>query len=79
MRADEFVQIMSELNKDKKAFSLGVIDPNYTSGRPRIVFDGESVPSTKSYPYLASYTPVANHRVILANIAGTHVVLGRIL
>lgn len=59
-------------------FRLGKIDPNYTTGRPRIVFDGESVASGKQYPYLSSYTPAANDRVLLALVSGSYIVLGKI-
>lgn len=79
LNADEFVYLISQLNKNQKAFSLGTIDSSYSSGRPKIVFDGETVASSKAYPYLASYTPVANHRVLIANIGGSHVVIGRIV
>lgn len=79
MTPDEFVQLMSLLNKEKKPFTLGKIDPAYTSGRPKIVFDGEDTASLKAYPYIASYTPVANHRVLLVNVGGSHVVIGRIV
>jgi hypothetical protein len=79
MNADEFVQLISQLSKDEKAFTLGKVDPYYSSGRPRILFDGETQVSAKGYPYLSSYSPVANHRVLLANIGGSHVVIGRIL
>jgi hypothetical protein len=41
------------------------VDPNYTSGRPRLIFDGEDVVSGKQYPYLSSYQPTANDRVML--------------
>ncbi|KJE26979.1 hypothetical protein LG52_12 [Geobacillus kaustophilus] len=81
MKADEFVTLISSLNAKEskdKPFSLGVIDPAYSSGRPKVIFDGSTTVSSKTYPYLSSYTPRANDRVILANVGGTHVILGKI-
>jgi hypothetical protein len=60
-------------------FRLGKIDPAYTSGRPKIIFDGETTASGKQYPHLASYTPAANDRVLLAAVSGSYVVLGKIM
>lgn len=54
---------------------LGKIDPNYSSGRPSIVFDGESQSSVKRYPYLSSYQPTANDRVMIVR----GVVAGKIM
>lgn len=80
MNANEFVALISSLNTKEKPFTLGKIDPTYNgSGRPRVIFDGSTVVSSKTYPYLSSYTPQANDRVILANVGGTHVILGKIV
>lgn len=51
--------------KQEKTIQFARVDPNYTSGRPRLIFDGETEVSGKAYPYLASYTPAANDRVML--------------
>lgn len=81
MNSDEFVLLITQLIKkeQKNNFSLGTISSSHSSGRPKILFDGENTDSVKTYPYLSSYTPVANDRVLLVNIAGTHVVIGKII
>lgn len=80
MNANEFVALISSLNTKEKPFTLGKIDPAYSgSGRPKVIFDGSTTVSSKTYPYLSSYTPQANDRVILANVGGTHVILGKIV
>lgn len=61
--------------KKEKIVQFARVDPNYTEGRPRLIFDGENVVSGKAYPYLASYTPAANDRVMV--IKG--VVVGKIV
>ncbi|WP_345242509.1 hypothetical protein [Pontibacillus salipaludis] len=43
---------------------LAKVDPAYTSGRPRLIFDGETVLS-KPYPYNSTYTPAPNDRVMV--------------
>lgn len=65
------------LNNMDTTFKLGRIDPNYSNGRPRIIFEGESSPSLKVYPYLSSYTPVANDIVLLARVSNSYVILGK--
>lgn len=42
------------------------VDSNYTNGRPRLIFEGESMISGKTYSYLLSYTPHPNDRVMAA-------------
>jgi hypothetical protein len=76
--ASEFLGIIKE-GKPAPAFAFGKIDSAYSSGRPKVIFDGETAASTKTYPYLSSYTPSANDRVILARAGGSYVVLGKIV
>jgi len=51
--------------KESKKVELGKIDPAYSSGKPSIVFDGENQASVKQYPYLSSYFPNANDRIMV--------------
>lgn len=51
-----------------------------TSSSPfNIKFDGETVPSTRVYKRLSSYTPVNNDRVAVLLIAGIYLVLGKVV
>jgi hypothetical protein len=61
--------------KKEKIVQFARVDPNYTSGRPRLIFDGESEVSGKAYPYLSIYTPAANDRVMVVK----GVVIGKII
>ncbi|MBL5830853.1 collagen-like protein [Bacillus sporothermodurans] len=74
----QFVELVQKLiDKNKTvSFVLGKIDPNYTSGNPKIVFDGETTPSSKRYTKLSSYQVMPNDRVILSKVGKTYVVLG---
>ncbi|WP_454053856.1 hypothetical protein [Clostridium sp. Marseille-Q7071] len=60
-------------------YKLGKIDKGYTGGRPKIQFDGEDTPSLKSYQYISSYTPKVGDRVLLQKVAGTYIILGKIM
>ncbi len=51
------------------------VDPNYSSGQPSLIFDGETVVTVKKYPYLSSYAPSANDRVMLIK----NVIMGKIV
>lgn len=84
MNAEQFVSLIKELNVQKRELSLGSIDSAYSSSttpkaRPKVKFDGDTQVSSKTYPYLSSYSPLANDRVLLANIGGSVVILGKII
>lgn len=64
---------------DKNMFRLGRVDPDYTGGRPSVIFSGETIKSGKKYPYLSSYVPKANEKILLAKVGSSYVILGRII
>ncbi|HWQ30152.1 MAG TPA: hypothetical protein VN549_04105 [Negativicutes bacterium] len=66
-------------NTTKESSMYGRIDPAYVSGRPKIIFDGESTVSQKEYPYLGHYTPAANDRVMLIKSKGSYIVIGEVI
>jgi hypothetical protein len=53
------------------------INPNYTTGRPSVIYDIDIVSGTlsKPLPYLASYTPAINDRVMILK----GVIIGKIV
>lgn len=53
----------------------GVIDPAYTSGRPKVIVDGSDMPSDSGFLRMESYTPTANDRVMIIN----DVIIGKIV
>ncbi|GGD07732.1 hypothetical protein GCM10011389_14070 [Pontibacillus salipaludis] len=60
---EKFIEMFG--NKEpEELVKLAQVDPDYTSGRPRLIFDGETVIS-KQYPYASSYTPSPNDRVLV--------------
>ncbi|WAH38625.1 hypothetical protein [Alicyclobacillus dauci] len=69
------------LKRVPKETALAMIDPNYTSGDPKLVFDDDtSRTPVGPYPCAAWYTPAPNDRVLLlrAGNSGRYVVLGKI-
>ena len=81
MDAVEFIGIINKMGKSgkKPVFRLGAIPSDYVSGRPAIIFDGETVATTRTYPYLSSYTPAADDRVLLAMVGNSGVILGKVI
>lgn len=77
----EFVDWLKRLVRSltEEVYAIGTIDPNYTSGRPRVKFDGETTISTKQYPYLSSYTPKAGDRVLMIRTRYGYLILGKIM
>lgn len=74
IRMDAFLNAFAN-EAPKKLVQFATIDIGYIDGRPRLVFDGESVATVKAYPYISTYTPVAGDRVMVLN----DVVMGAIL
>lgn len=70
----EFIAMMKRL-QNQKTIKFATVDPEYTSGRPRVIFDGESTPTTKAYVYLSSYSPAANDRVAIIQ----NVIVGKLM
>lgn len=56
---------------------LGTVDPAYTTGNPKITFDGETTLSGKTYLY-AGYTPQAGDRVVLLPVGNSYLVIAAI-
>lgn len=56
---------------------LGTVDPAYTSGNPKITFDGETTLSGKTYLY-AGYTPKAGDRVVLLPVGNSYLIIGAV-
>lgn len=78
MRPEDFVELMKP-KAGTSPFRLGTIPADYVSGRPRVQFDGESEASIRTFPYAASYTPTANHRVLVAMVGHSGVVICRVV
>ncbi|MGD6832587.1 hypothetical protein ACQCT5_10510 [Sutcliffiella halmapala] len=63
-------------NKDsQKLVRYATVDPNHTSGLPKLLFDGEGAVTEKGYPHLDSYNPAANDRVMLIS----KVIIGKVI
>ena len=45
----------------------------------KLQFDGEETTSEQFYYRLGAYTPVIGDRVLVKQIAGTHVILGEVI
>ena len=57
---------------------LGTITA-YTSGTGvKVQVDGEDSGTTKNYQFLSSYTPAVGDRVILEEISGSYVIVGKV-
>lgn len=71
-------EIVHSVLAKQQSDKLGRIAPDYTSGLPNIIFDGEEEPGGKGYPFLSSYTPKAGDRVYLKAVKGSYIILGKI-
>lgn len=69
---------MRLLFEGDKAYRMAVVD-NVTSNRPYLRFYGETAASQKPYKYLQSYTPTQGDKVLVARVAKTYVILGKVV
>lgn len=45
----------------------------------QLIIDGENEPTTKKYSYISSYVPEADDRVIIEEIGGSYVIMGKLI
>lgn len=64
-------------SKDRPV-KLGTVDPFYTAGPARVLFDGEPVMSLKGYAWAAAYTPTAGDRVYLVPVGQSYIIGGKV-
>lgn len=60
-----------------RAHRLGTIDPAYTAGKPKVLFDGATTLSTDGFAFVGNYQPVAEDRVVLAPVGNTYLIIGK--
>ena len=61
------------------SFLLGTVQIYTANKGIRLIIDGETVRTSKYYRHLSSYTPSTGDRVLILEIAGTYIVLGKIV
>ena len=59
-------------------FKLATVVSYDSTNGSTLLFDGESTATTKRYKRLYSYSGAANHRVLVAKVSGTYIILGRV-
>lgn len=68
-----------DLSKEvSKPFKLGKISQLNSGSTPYVLLDGETNAAEIGIPYLSSYTPVLNDRVLMANYNGL-IILGKVI
>lgn len=58
---------------------LGTVKAVDVGNGLQLLIDGEEEPTTKKYKYISSYTPTIDDRVMIEEIGGSYVVLGKII
>lgn len=57
---------------------LGVVDPAYAAGAPKVTLEGTSTLSPEGFATLYGYVPLAGDRVALLPVGNTYLILGRV-
>ena len=71
-------QDLIQAEPEESSFRIGVVVELFPNNTAKITFDGEDSASQKQYAYLNDYTPTVGDRVLLAAVASTYVILGRL-
>jgi hypothetical protein len=58
---------------------LGSISTIDNDNGLQLTIDGEDEPTTKKYTYMASYVPTAGDRVLIEEVGGSYVIMGKII
>ena len=58
---------------------LGTISAVDNDNGLQLIIDGEDTPTTKKYTYMSSYVPAANDRVLIEEIGGSYVIVGKVI
>lgn len=58
---------------------LGTISAVDNDNGLQLIIDGEDDPTTKKYTYMASYVPAANDRVLIEEVGGSYVIMGKVI
>lgn len=58
---------------------LGTISTVDNDNGLQLIIDGEDEPTTKKYTYMASYVPEANDRVLIEEVGGSYVIMGKVI
>lgn len=58
---------------------LGTISAVDDDNGLQLIIDGEDIPTTKKYTYMASYVPTADDRVLIEEVGGSYVIMGKII
>ena len=58
---------------------LGTVQAVDNTNGLSILLDSETEATTKDYKYLASYVPAVGDRVLIEQISGTYVIIGKII
>ena len=58
---------------------LGTISAVDNDNGLQLIIDGEDSATTKKYTYMASYVPTANDRVLIEEVGGSYVIMGKVI
>lgn len=58
---------------------LGKIDSIDAEEGLKVIVDGEDSPTTKKYNYLSSYVPTQGDHVLIEEIGGSYVIIGKVI
>ena len=58
---------------------LGTISAVDDDNGLQLIIDGEDTATTKKYTYMSSYVPTANDRVLIEEISGSYVIMGKVI
>ena len=58
---------------------LGTISAVDNDRGLQLIIDGEDLPTTKKYTYMQSYVPAQGDRVLIEEVGGSYVIMGKVI
>lgn len=74
----QFQESGKKLESSDRNIRLATIDPYFTIGKPRVLFDGESRLTDKSFTWDAAYTPRGGDRVFMMPVGQSYIIMGQV-
>lgn len=74
----QFQESGKKLESSDRNIRLATIDPYFTVGKPRVLFDGESRLTERTFSWDAAYSPRGGDRVFMMPVGQSYIIMGQV-
>lgn len=77
--SNDLLKVIQSTNSGSGALTKLAVVSNILNGSVYLTFYGDETPSQKSYKRLSSYTPTKGDTVLVLNVNGSYVIVGKVV